>query len=261
MCSQPPKEHHSDLFGFFRTAALLAPRGVTIGITGGEPTLFKDQLFDLLGHVLTARPDLRFHVLTNGQHFEESDKAVLSTFPAGKILWGIPLYAADPSLHDQIVGKTGAYERLTQSFSLLARIGVAVELRTVLMTSNVAALERLAGFIAAQLPFIAVWAIMQLENIGYGRMNWDRLFFDSGRSFAPVGAAIDTARARGVAVSLYNFPLCTVPPAYREFSHASISDWKRRYLVPCAECRLQGNCGGFFAWYPENRGFTTVGPV
>jgi hypothetical protein len=55
---------------------------------------------------------------------------------------------------------------------------------------------------------------MQLENIGYGRMHWDQLFYDSGNSFVPVGAAIDVAHAHGLKVALYNFPLCTIPSSY-----------------------------------------------
>lgn len=259
MCSQPPKKHHTDLFAFFTQAALLAPPGITIGISGGEPTLYKEQLFAFLHRALTARPDLRFHVLTNGQHFEEADATHLAAFPVGRVLWGIPLYAATPALHDEIVGKQGAFARLADSLALLARCGAAIELRTVLMTVNAPALEILAAFIAAQLPFIAVWAIMQLENIGYGRRNWNRLFFDSGASFTQVAAALDAARGRGIPVALYNFPLCTVPAPYRPFAHASISDWKRRYLGPCDACQLRAGCGGFFAWYPEDRGFERLG--
>jgi hypothetical protein len=100
------------------------------------------------------------------------------------------------------------------------------------MTINADALAPLAAFITANLSFVAVWAIMQLENIGYGRKNWDRLFYDSGAEFAPVGNAIDVARARGIGVALYNLPLCTVPAAYRNLAHSSISAWKRRYLEP-----------------------------
>jgi His-Xaa-Ser system radical SAM maturase HxsC len=259
MCSQPPKKNHIDLFAFFTQAALLAPPGITIGISGGEPTLYKEQLFAFLRRALTARPDLRFHILTNGQHFEDADATPLAALPVGKVLWGIPLYAATPALHDDIVGKQGAFMRLADSLALLARCGAAIELRTVLMTVNAQALEALAAFIAAQLPFIAVWAIMQLENIGYGRKNWDRLFFDNGTSFTPVAAAVDAARGRGITAALYNFPLCTVPAHYRSFAHASISDWKRRYLGPCDACQLRAGCGGFFAWYPEDRGFERIG--
>lgn len=261
MCSQPPKKHHADLFPIFTHAALLAPRGITIGVTGGEPTLYKGELFGFLRRALAARPDLRFHVLTNAQHFDEDDAASLAALPAGKVLWGVPLYAADPALHDEIVGKKGAFVRLADSLALLARCGAAIELRTVLMTVNAEALAPLARFIAANVPFASVWAIMQLENIGYGRKNWHRLFHDSGTSFAPVAAAIDAARGRGIAVALYNFPLCTVPAPYRDLAHASISDWKRRYLEPCEGCRLRAGCGGFFAWYPQDNGFARIHPA
>lgn len=259
MCSQPPKSHHTDLFPYFMEAAILAPRGMTIGISGGEPLLYKDQLFTLLSRVLAARPDLRFHILTNAQHFGTEDTSAISALPRGKVLWGIPLYASDPASHDEIVAKPGAFERLMQSLAFLARYGAAIELRTVVMTVNAPGLEELATYVARHTPFITTWAIMQLENIGYGRMNWDRLFFDSSRAFGPVGAAIDVAQASGIAAALYNFPLCTVPEAYRRYAHASISDWKRRYLQPCEDCELRDGCGGFFAWYSESNGFAAVG--
>ena len=261
MCSQPPKAHHTDLFQFFLEAALLAPEGMTIGISGGEPTLYKTRLFELLRRALSARPDLSFHILTNGQHFGSEDEAALSSLASGKVLWGIPLYASEPALHDEIVAKPGAHERLLESLALLARCGSAIELRTVLMSVNAANLESLADFVAIHLPFVSFWAIMQLENIGYGRKNWDQLFFDNSKSFEPVGQALDVATARGMPAALYNFPLCTVPEAYRRLAHPSISDWKRRYPEPCKECRLRDSCGGFFAWYPDDRGFAGVQPL
>ena len=70
------------------------------------------------------------------QHFHEEDAAALAELPAGKVLWGIPLYASDPGLHDEIVGKQGAFASLIDSLALLARGGAAIELRTVLMTAN-----------------------------------------------------------------------------------------------------------------------------
>jgi hypothetical protein len=88
MCSQPPKKHHVDLFQYFHTALLLAPEGAMIGISGGEPTLYKQELFALMLGTLSTRPDLSFHVLSNGQHFTEEDVPILRQFPKGKVLWG-----------------------------------------------------------------------------------------------------------------------------------------------------------------------------
>jgi His-Xaa-Ser system radical SAM maturase HxsC len=258
MCSQPPKAKHVDLFPLLERAALLAPKGMTITLTGGEPTLFKRELFHFLERLVGSRPDLRFHVLTNAQHFDEDDSEPLRRF-AASVLWGIPLYAPDADLHDLIVKKEGAYLRLNRSLALLARAGASIELRTVAMTNNVGSLTSLARFIITHLPFVAVWAIMQLENIGYGRQNWANLFFDNSQNFEPIGAAVDVARGHGLNVSLYNFPLCTVPPLYRESAAAAISDWKRRYLAECEDCALRQSCGGFFEWYPDRRGFARIG--
>ena len=100
--------------------------------------------------------------------------------------------------------------------------------------------------------------LMQLENIGFARMNWDREFYDNSVSFKPIAQGIDLATARGMRTSLYNFPLCTVPPIYRNHCVASISDWKQKFLAVCGECALSSNCGGFFEWYPDKKGFAEI---
>jgi His-Xaa-Ser system radical SAM maturase HxsC len=254
MCSQPPKAHHVDLYPLLERAALLAPPSMVLGITGGEPTLHKAALFHFLDVVLSARPDLHFHILTNAQHFDADDRAFLTSI-RDRVTWGIPLYSAEAATHDEIVKKAGAFERLATSLSLLARCGADIELRTVVMKPNAPALPALADFVTRQVPFISCWAIMQLENIGYGRMNWRGLFFDSSATFEPIGQAVDIAKARGLHPQLYNFPLCTVPAPYRPFAVSSISDWKRRYLASCDGCTLRNECGGFFEWHPEPTGY------
>lgn len=259
MCSQPPKQHHEDMFGHFLAAARLAPRGVQIGLSGGEPLLHKDELFGFIDAVFAERDDLSFHILTNGQHFDERDLPWLTKHRA-HLLWGVPIYSDDPARHDEIVGKLGAFTQLCDNISLLGLAGAAIELRTVVLKQNASGLPRLADFITRHLPFALIWAIMQMERIGYGRMNWNQCFFDSSIDFNGLGQAIDLMRARRQDVTLYNFPLCTVPPAYRAFATRSISDWKQKYLESCASCSLRENCAGFFEWYREGDGFMEVLP-
>lgn len=259
MCSQPPKPHHQDMFAHFLAAARLAPPGAQIGLSGGEPLLHKDALFAFIDAVFATRDDLSFHILTNGQHFERGDLAWLRKHRA-RLLWGVPIYSDDPATHDEIVGKPGAFAQLAPNFSLLGLAGAALELRTVVLAQNVPGLPRLADFITRHLPFAATWAIMQMERIGYGRMNWTRCFFDNSTDFASLGAAIDLMRARRQGVTLYNFPLCTVPPAYWDLAARSISDWKQKYLPACGACRLRDNCAGFFEWYREEDGFMEIRP-
>ena len=261
MCSQPPKPGHTDLFALFVQAASLAPPGATIGISGGEPLLYKEQVFNLIGATLAMRPDLRFHVLTNAQHFEPGDETWLCEVASDKVLWGIPLYAPVASDHDGIVAKAGAFDNLLQSMAILARAGALVELRTVVTAQNVANLPRLADLVTTDLPFCSRWALMQLEPIGFGRMNWDTLFHDSSVGFEPIARAMNIALARNLDVALFNFPLCTVPDAYRRYAPATISDWKQKFIQCCDECSLRTHCSGFFEWYDQGRGFTRLGPI
>ncbi len=93
MCSQPPKSHHVNLFPYFERAAMLAPHGAVIGLSGGEPTLHKGELFAFLARVLERRPDLQFHVLTNAQHVETGDVEALRRLPCAAVTRGVPLYA------------------------------------------------------------------------------------------------------------------------------------------------------------------------
>ena len=259
MCSQPPKARHVDMFPYLEAAALLAPQGTRIGLSGGEPTLYKDQLLGFLERTAAARPDLSFHILTNAQHLEAADLPRLQRLRHVPILWGIPIYASRADVHDSVVRKAGAHHRTIESLGLLCRAGAAIELRTVLLKENLVELPALARLIAARLPFVDVWAIMQLESIGFGRKNWDGLFVDNSVRFSEIAEALSYARSRGIETLLYNFPLCTVPESYRRFAPRTISDWKQRYLEGCQGCAERDRCCGFFEWYPEGRGFTELG--
>ncbi len=258
MCSQPPKKHHTDMFDYFFEAVCLAPRNMTIGLSGGEPFLHKQRLFEFIHRAQTTRPDISFHILTNGQHFDFGDLGTMHKLDLSSILWGIPIYSADADLHDRIVVKDGAFDILQENLAFLGAAGASIELRTVVLKSNAGGLQKLADHITTHQSFANVWAIMQLENIGYGRMNWTREFYDNSISFEPIAQALDLAAARGTMTSLYNFPLCTVPSEYRHHCVASISDWKQKFLSTCEKCTLRSECGGFFQWYPQENGFEEI---
>src|SRR3546814_3931661 len=74
---------------------------------------------------------------------------------------------------------------------------------------------------------------MQLEKIGFARQRWNDLRVDHASDFSTIAAALDHALLDDVPVRLFNFPLCTVPEAYRALAVPSISDWKRKYVPPC----------------------------
>ena len=258
MCSQPPRQRRYDYFDLYLEAVRLAPRNAVLGISGGEPTLLKRDLFAFFLKAATHRPDIRFHVLSNGQHLDAADQPALREL-SDRVMWGIPLYAPTAAVHDAVVAKPGAFGRVLDSLDLLIGCGAPVELRTVVLQQNFRELPRLAEYLATHFFGISHWAIMQLERFGYGRLNWSACFVDTSTTFSRIASAVSICDVRGLPVVLYNFPLCTVPDAYRSACAPSISDWKRKYLAPCATCALKSSCGGVFEWYREGDGFRRMG--
>ena len=263
MCSQPPKSSIDKWrFPHYQKAIELSNRDSVIGISGGEPTLYKKELFKILLNSIEKRPDVKFHILSNGQHFEDSDIETLKKLNEGaEILWGIPLYSADKALHDEIVGKKGAFDLLMQNLFLIASAGTSIELRTVLMKKNALELTELSKFISKNLPFISKWAIMALEPIGFAKANYKELFFDHSVAKFPIQNSLDIAEANFIRAQLYNFPLCTLDKKYRDKCAKSISDWKNKYIDNCFKCDFKDDCCGFFEWYNEKWSWEKISPI
>ena len=257
MCSQPPKNKDYTHWELYFRALLIFPQNSVVGISGGEPTLHKTELFEFLKKINLARPDISFHILSNGQHFSIEDKLKIED-SREFVTWGIPIYSHNPKTHDQIVGKNGAFERLFHSMSVLLKAGARVELRTVLMQDNHKDMPKLAKIIGKYFQWIEVWSIMQLEKIGFARIDWQLKFVDTSSFFDWVSDAILIAKACGINVQLYNFPTCTVPPQHRKECVNSISDWKQKYIDECKNCIAKETCCGFFEWYHQEDGFNHV---
>jgi His-Xaa-Ser system radical SAM maturase HxsC len=263
MCSQPPKKTNDEWrFPLYEQALLLADEGITIGISGGEPTLYKDALMGMIGRVSETRSDLTYHVLSNAQHFSFSDEARLrQVHDRSKIVWGIPVYSHRPDTHDEIVGKEGAFDVLMGNLLFLAHTNARIELRTVITALNIFDLPHLARFIGDHLPFVSTWAIMAMEPIGYARANWHRLFFDHSIFPEPIAGALDISALKSVHTALFNVPRCTMPPEYRHYCADSISDWKKKYLPECGLCTERDACSGFFEWYNPKVAWSSIAPI
>ncbi|MEX0709358.1 MAG: His-Xaa-Ser system radical SAM maturase HxsC [Woeseia sp.] len=263
MCSQPPREIDSAwrLPLYEQALGLVEPNSI-IGISGGEPTLYKSELLEMLNRLGDQRSDLVFHILTNAQHFSESDRPLLKEVHAKlKVIWGVPLYSASKVEHDLIVGKEGAFDPLIKNLFLLASTNANIELRTVLTGLNALDLPSLSSFVSRHLSFISTWAIMATEPIGFAKANHHRVFFDHSIMPQPICSAIDICEIRGVSVKLFNFPLCTIPGPYRQFCAQSISDWKTKYLKICDSCSQRTSCCGFFEWYNDKWKWQNVEPL
>ncbi len=126
MCSQPPKEREDDwlLDNARELIRLLPPSTPGIGFTGGEPTIYGDRLLELLRLCRNLLPDADVHVLSNGRRF--ADFGFASAW-AGvgnpRMMVGIPIYGAEPTLHDYVVQAEGAFDETVRGIVNLGEAG------------------------------------------------------------------------------------------------------------------------------------------
>ena len=261
MCSQPPKNYELDLFHIYRDALEYAPLNAIIGISGGESLLYKEQVFELIEQTSEQRSDLGFHILTNAQHLKHEDVPRLQKLPHERIRFAVPIYAPVATIHDEIVGKTGAFDQLLLGIENLMVAGAEIEIRTVIMRQNVDLLCDLANFISWEIPDIDHWAIMQMEYIGYAKKNWREIFYDHSQDVAPLHDAITIAEQHGITCQLYNMPLCTLPERLHNRAPRTISDWKQTYFSQCHSCSKKPDCSGVFAWAKPENSFKFMDPL
>lgn len=249
MCSQPPKEvDNSELTKHhLRLIALIDDAPKAIGITGGEPTLLKDGLIEIIASLKERLPQTHLHMLTNGRLYAYEDLVrSLASVGHGDFVSAIPLYSDVASHHDYIVQAKGAFDQTIQGLYNAAKYGLRIELRIVLHKQTIPRLNNLVSYIYRNLPFVSHVALMGLENMGYVKKNWELLWIDPVDYASELESAVRYLFLRRMNVSIYNLQLCVLPRSLWKFARRSISDYKNIYLDECAKCDLREECGGLF---------------
>jgi His-Xaa-Ser system radical SAM maturase HxsC len=249
MCSQPPREaeNFDQMVQHFRLVELIDKDTTELGVTGGEPTLFKRDFIRMIRHCLDKLPNTALHILTNGRMFFYRNFAMeLAEIKHPNLMLGIPLYSDVDFVHDYVVQSRGAFEETILGLHHLAQYDVQIEVRVVIHRQTYARLPQLAEFIARNCPFVAKVALMGLEMFGFVHRNLDTLWIDPWDYRAQLSEAVQVLATRGIPVSIYNHQLCTIDEKIWPFSCKSISDWKNIYLPECEDCSKRNDCGGFF---------------
>lgn len=250
MCAQPPKQTDDIEFYFQRNLSLLraAPIELSdIGITGGEPTLLGDKLFDLISHIRQYLPDTLIHILTNGRFF--ADMGYTQSFVGigtDKLLLGVPLHSDFLHDHDLISQTCGSYNETIKGLYNMARYGLDVELRIVINKINYTRLPKMATFIYKNLPFVKYVSLMGLEDTGYSIKNHDLIWIDPADYQDELEEAVVGLAEWGMNVSIFNLPHCLLKKTLYDFARKSISDWKVKYITCCNVCTMKNECCGLF---------------
>ena len=254
MCPQPPKpesaaRHAVNEQRVVQTLDLIDDLHFpdSLCLTGGEPTILGDGLIRIVEKIKNRAPRTLIHLLTNGRAlYDTTYTQRLACAGGDQLLAGIPLFGHVADIHDYVVQRQGAFEQTMAGLLNCFRYGIDVELRIVLQKDTVQHLTALAEFIAHNLFFVKHVALMGMENMGFARLNRDRVFIDPWDYRDELSQAINIFVLYGVDVRVFNLPLCVVNSDTRRYCAQSISDFKNVWHPQCARCRKREICCGFF---------------
>jgi His-Xaa-Ser system radical SAM maturase HxsC len=248
MCSQPPRDADDDwrVDELIDLVSLIDRDIEVLGVTGGEPTLLGDRLVHLLTVAARTLKNTQFHVLTNGRLF--ADPGLVDKFDGlrGRVIWAVPVYGDIAADHDVVVNVAGAFAETMNGLYNLAECGHRIEIRMVISALTLPRLRQTADFYRRNLPFVEHVALMGLEPMGFARVNAAMLAYDPAICGDALIDAVSVLHQAGMAVSIYNVPLCLVDTRLHAFARRSISDWKNEFAPECEACALKSMCCGFF---------------
>jgi His-Xaa-Ser system radical SAM maturase HxsC len=249
MCPQPPRAHDKTLTERSKRILNLVKieSNQTICLTGGEPTLLKEDFFDLLRVINKKHPQSSVLLLTNGKSFAnfEFTKRFVSLRPKD-FLTCVSMHSDVDEVHDRIVGVKDSFYKTVMGLQNLARFREKIEIRVVVSRINAYRLESIATFIQRNFPFIFHCTFMGMEITGLACDNYETVWIDPYEYRDELSRAIRVLSRADMNVSIYNIPLCLVEPKSWRFARQSISGWKNDYLPICGECFLKSECCGIF---------------
>ena len=228
-----------------------------IGITGGEPTLAKKQLFCILEYCRDNYPDATISLLSNGKKFSSFEfTKQIAEINHPNLIFCISLCSDTDTEHDRLVGAKGSFYETIAGLHNLALFKQKIELRTVIHRLNYKRLPQLSEFYYRNFPFVIHIALMGMEVTGLCLENIDELWIDPFEYRDILREAIIQNNRRLMNVSIYNIPLCLIDKDVWSFSRQSISPWKNVYLPICDSCGVKDNCCGIFStsggWQSKN---------
>lgn len=248
MCPQPPvKSEPSRLEQNLRLIALMSKDTQSVGITGGEPTVVGDDLITILKALKKRVPHAAITILTNAVKLaDRSFVHKIACCQCADLQIDVPLFAATPELHNEIVGAKTFYKTI-QGLYNLATYRMDIGIRVVIHRLNYQHLTALSYFIYHNFPFVKQVAFMQMETIGYAADNIERLWIDPYDYKDELSDAVNFLRQRRMTALIYNAQLCVLNPDVRDVAVQSISEWKNINLEACQACAHRTECPGFFA--------------
>ena len=248
MCPQIDDVDGRSLYDTNKRVLELLPENVSeIGITGGEPTLYKENFVDILRYAHNQYKDTLIVVLTNGRTCCDREFVKkIKDISHHKLMMCIPLYAPNYIQHNRIVAAQNAFQETIAGIFNLYRYNIFTEIRIVVMKQNFYYLSDIAEFIFRNMPFVIHVTFMGMEYAGDAIKRLESLWIDPYEYMDQLKKAVWFLHRRNINVSIYNIPLCLLDSRVRNFARDSISPWKKGFLSICNDCKEKERCSGIF---------------
>lgn len=247
MCPQPPVASEIDKTPFnLKLISLIDRNACELGITGGEPTLIGDKLFELIKQIQKYQPKAAISLLSNGVKFADKSYAMkLALCKHHDLQVDVPIFSDIADEHNRIVGAK-TYYKTVQGLYNLAFFRQKIGIRIVVHRQTYKRLPQFADYIYRNFPFVSQVAFLQMETTGNASDNIDEIWIDPFDYNAQLQEAVNILDQRGIRTYIYNAQLCVLPESLWAFAQNAISDWKDTFLPLCNDCKLKERCGGLF---------------
>ena len=249
MCPQPPKKHDQNQYILCNLILdeLRSDEVSSLCLTGGEPTLHKENFPQILSKLRSKFNQSNISVLTNAKSFSDFKYAKKCIIEGpSNIIYCVSLHADNDRDHDKIVGVPGSFQKTIRGITNLAKLRTPIEIRFVVNKINISRMGYFGSFIYRNFTFVSHVAFMGMEVMGLAEENMDDIWIDPYEYGHAISRAASDLVRRGMPVSIYNVPLCLLPERGWRFSRQSISAWKNNYLPQCEKCSVKGACCGIF---------------
>ena len=239
--------HNADINSLIAAIKLMDNNTKFICITGGEPTLLKQDLFEILDTCTNRFNNAEFIMLTNGRtfYYENYIREFIKHSPNNMII-GIPLHSHRKEIHDDITRANGSYVQTVSGIKNLLKYKQLVEIRVVINKLNYLDLVNIAEMISTEFQNCHRVNFVAMEILGNAYMNLDEVWIDFEDFKEQLEKACIILLSKGIRSYIYNIPLCYIDKKFWSITKRSITEYKVRYGEECEGCKVKEKCGGFF---------------
>lgn len=233
---------------FLREFLLLLPTDLPfLDITGGEPTLLKNNLITLIDIAFDHFEHISIMLLSNGRAFgDKSYSRLFYKYSKMNFVIEVPIHGFDGNTHDKIAGGNEYFLQTVSGIRNLLSAKVQVGIRVVVSGLNYKFLHKIIYFIGTNFQNIKYINLMGLEMLGNAYLNKEQVWTEFDEIKDILQKNIELCFLYGIEPRLYNFPLCLFDKKYWSVYRKSISPHKIVYLESCFGCNVKKHCGGFF---------------